>query len=99
MGTHVTYSVGLPGSPRRSSLMPTTHTPSSQKHASCVNPLSRLRRSSEGEDTRIVLSVHDQLLFNIPKTHVVEVYEEVILPIMTRTIPELKDFSFRISTE
>lgn len=50
-------------------------------------------------NTRIVLSVHDSLTFNIPDDLVEEVYEQSICPILTRPIPQLKGFRFRHSAD
>lgn len=52
------------------------------------------------KNTRVMLSVHDALSFNIGGARVnpqrmIEAYEEVVAPIMDRPIPELKNFCFR----
>lgn len=51
------------------------------------------------KNTRMVLSVHDSITFNIPGNHIQEVYTEVIHPIATRPIPELGGFQFRHSAD
>lgn len=44
---------------------------------------------------RVVLTVHDALLYNVRRDHVREAYEEVINPILTQPISWLRDFRFR----
>lgn len=44
---------------------------------------------------RVVLTVHDALLFNVKRQYVCEAYEEVIHPILTQPITWLKNFRFR----
>ncbi len=58
----------------------------------------------EYKNTRIMLSVHDSMSFNIggARTHptrLVEAYEEIIRPIMERPISQLKNFSFSHEAE
>ena len=55
------------------------------------------------QNTRIILSVHDSILFNIgggrrDPSRVVEVVEEIVKPILTRPVPWLKGFRYRHST-
>jgi uracil-DNA glycosylase family 4 len=52
-------------------------------------------------NTRTMLSVHDSLVFNIAgartnPSHLVDVYENIVLPICTRPIPQYDGFRFRI---
>lgn len=52
--------------------------------------------------TRTMLSVHDSLSSNVNgrnPSHMVEVYEEVVKPILDRPIPQLGGFRFRHSAE
>lgn len=49
----------------------------------------------EYKNTRMIMSVHDSISFNIPVDHVPEVYEEVISPAANRQIKQLDNFSFR----
>ena len=60
------------------------------------------RRELKG--TRMILSVHDSLTLNVAgaRSHpekMVEVYEEIVAPIVSRPIPEMGNFVFRHSAE
>lgn len=66
--------------------------------------ISREFKRREYKNTRIMLSVHDSLTFNIGgartrPAHLIEVYEEIVAPIMSRPISQLGGFQFRHSAE
>lgn len=62
------------------------------------------RRGWHARGTRTMLSVHDSLSVNVRNAkndpqHLVEVYEEVVKPILEEPIPELDGFKLRHSAE
>ncbi|MEO0158056.1 MAG: DNA polymerase, partial [candidate division WOR-3 bacterium] len=52
-----------------------------------------------GLRARVMLSLHDQLLFSVDERQLIEVYEEVVKPILERPIKELGGFVFRHNAE
>lgn len=56
-------------------------------------------RGLEAKGNRTMLSVHDSLSCNVTTQDAIEIHDEIIQPIMTRKIPELNGFQFRVSSD
>lgn len=50
-------------------------------------------------NTRIVLTVHDSLTINVPEHKCIEVYEEIVAPVLNRSIPQLGGFRLKHEAE
>lgn len=52
------------------------------------------RRGLHKDRVRCMLSVHDSISWNVPERHGVEVYEDIVNPILRQPIPELNGLVF-----